>query len=126
MRETIGQIVRFALVGVINTIVGLGIILALTEFGVAKVPANMAGYACGLCVSYVLNSRYTFRAEMSLRRAMHFLGVFGVCYTLNLGVLLLLADGYGLDVRLAQTGAVISYTISFFILSRIFVFRRRV
>ena len=125
MRETIGQLIRFVLVGVANTIVGLGIILILTELGVAKVPANMMGYACGLVVSFILNSRYTFKTDLSVRRARKFLAVFGICYLLNLGVLLILADGHGVDERLAQTGAVFTYTIAFFILSRLFVFNQR-
>ena len=125
MRETIGQLIRFVLVGVANTIVGLGIILILTELGAPKVPANMLGYACGLVVSFILNSRYTFKTDLSIGRARKFLAVFGICYSLNLGMLLFLADVQGVDERLAQTGAVFTYTIAFFILSRLFVFNQR-
>lgn len=52
---------RFVVVGLLNTAVGLGVIYGckfFLEFG--NVLANVVGYACGITVSFLLNSSWTF------------------------------------------------------------------
>jgi putative flippase GtrA len=52
---------RFVVGGVINTVVGLGIIYGCKYFlEMNNVLANIAGYVVGLTVSFALNSTWTF------------------------------------------------------------------
>lgn len=123
-QPVVHQALKFGLVGVVNTAIGFGCIVAMTFLGSTPVVANMLGYAVGLVSSYILNSLYTFNAEKGIgspRRAARFLAVFLFCWMCNvilLGVLVPI-----LPVLVAQAGAMALYTVLFFILSRIFVFR---
>ena len=124
-RDLLGEMVRFGLVGVLNTAVGYGTIVLLTVLaGLPPVAANMGGYAVGLVVSFTLNRRYTFRKRSGGQgSALAFLAVFAVAYGVNLIVLSL---SLGIIPELwAQACAMASYTVLFFILSRTIVFRPR-
>lgn len=64
------QLVKFALVGVLNTLVDfLVYTLLVLIFGVSENNAFMVGlftliaYACGVLNSFILNTRWTFRQE---------------------------------------------------------------
>lgn len=119
------QALRFGLVGLANTAVGLGTIFALKALaGWGDVPANIAGYALGICVSFVLNRRWTFGHRGSWPRALaRFLALFGVCWVVNLLVLLALRDRLGVDPYAAHVGGMVVYTVLFFLGSRLVVFR---
>ena len=121
----LGQFVRFLLVGVLNTCVGLSVIFAaMGLLGLAEAPANAVGYAVGLCVSFVLNKRWTFTHDgRALAAALRFLFAFAIAYGLNLATVLGAIAWFGLDPYLAQALGVPPYTISFFLLSRYVVFR---
>lgn len=63
MSVALGEIVRFALVGVANTGVDMGLYAVLVlAAGVPPVLANVLSYSAGILCSFVLNSRWTFRA----------------------------------------------------------------
>jgi len=120
-----GQLLRFLLVGVANTAVGLGCIWALIGLaGWADLPANATGYAVGLASSFVLNRRWTFAHRGALWPALwRFVLVFGVAYAANVAALLALGEGLGLNRYLAHALATVPYTLLFFAGSRLFAFR---
>lgn len=121
------QIARFALVGVLNTAVGLTVILAAKALlGWGDLAANATGYAVGLSTSFVLNRSWTFRDRGRISPAFaRFLGAFVLAYLANLAAVFGLRDLAGVDSYLAQTAGVIPYTAVFFIASRAFVFLDR-
>lgn len=125
MRAALGQAVRFGVVGVVNTLVGLAVIyLAMAALRFDDVAANVLGYAVGLAVGFALNRRWTFaHAGRVLPTALRFAVAFVVSYVLNLATMLLLRDHFGVDPYIAQAAGVPPYTIAFFLLSRYFVFR---
>lgn len=56
-----GQISKFAVVGVINTIIDLGIVnVLILYFDVNSIPANIIGVTAAIVNSYILNKRWTF------------------------------------------------------------------
>jgi putative flippase GtrA len=120
-----GAMFRFLLVGVVNTAFGLGTIFALKALaGWGDVPANVAGYAVGLCVSFVLNRHWTFAHRGDWRPALvRFLLVFAVAYVANLAVLLALRDPAGVGNHAAHVAGMVVYTVIFFVGSRAFAFR---
>ena len=124
--DFIVRILKFGSVGVVNTIIGFGVILlAMTAFKIPPVWSNVIGYACGLSVSFVLNSRFTFsdRGRPGWGAVFKFLTAFAIAYGLNISTLiLLLMSGRELAV-IAQLIAMCVYTFSFFLLSHFFVFR---
>jgi putative flippase GtrA len=119
-----GQIGRFLLVGVANTAIGLSVIYGCMYFlGLGDVLANVAGYACGLAASFVLNSRWTFRYDGRMpRAAARFAATFLLAYGANLAVVLAAIRDVGIDAYVAQAVGVCVYTVVFFSLCRVFVF----
>jgi putative flippase GtrA len=59
---------RFASVGILNTLVDLGLYVILFALGVGPVLANVVSTSAGLAVSFLGNSRYVFRSTASRRR----------------------------------------------------------
>ena len=117
---------RFAITGVLNTLVGLGTIYALKWFGnVEDTRANAAGYVVGVLFSLVLNSRWTFRSRESLLRiAPRYFAVILVAYFANLGCVHFLIRSLQVNSYLAQALGTIPYTTITYLASRWWVFRR--
>lgn len=120
------QISRYSLVGILNTLTTLLVIYGLKAgFGVGDYWANAAGYGIGLIMSFFLNRAYTFGHDGAMSgAAIRFLVAFAICYAINLGVVAVLVDGIGVNGYLAQPCGMASFTISFYILLRMHVFRR--
>lgn len=116
---------RFGLVGVLNTLVGLGTIYAAkAALGMPDVPANALGYVLGLACSFVLNRRFTFEQHGPVWSSlMRFLAAFCIAWLVNIGVVLLLINGGRINAYLAHALALPIYTALFFLLSQYWVFR---
>lgn len=120
------QVLRYLMVGVVNTAVGLSIIFALMHAGVADLAANAIGYAVGLCVSFVLNGRWTFGATaLDVGRLLRFLLVVGVAYFANLAALVVARDALDWGSHVGQLAGAVTYTAVGFIGSRWFAFAAR-
>ena len=119
---------RFGLVGVANTLVGLGIIAAL-DLGLHVRPAlaNAAGYAGGICLSFVLSRQFVFRSQRPARTAApKFLAAAAVAFILNQGALAIAGHFLGADpvLRLAaQICGMCVYTLTLFALGRFWIFK---
>lgn len=83
-----GSFVRFLLVGVFNTIVGLSMIaLLLHVAGIGYWASTFIGNAIGALVSYALNKRFTFRSNAKVGGSLlRFLLVTLACYGLSYSV----------------------------------------
>ena len=113
------HLVRYLAVGLGNTALGLAVIYACKGvLGWADIPANVAGYALGLAVSYVANARWTFRYGGSWWRGLRrFLLVVAIAYLANLATVLVLI-GLGWNSYLAQAVGILPYTAIGFLGSR--------
>ncbi|MFW5753147.1 MAG: GtrA family protein, partial [Planctomycetota bacterium] len=114
------QMLTYAVVGVINTLVGGGTTFATIPL-LGAYWANVCGYAVGLCVSYLLNSRFTFTGHRAPGALPRFWVGFALAYTLNFAVLRLLAPTFG--AYWANAGGIVTYTIAFFLIQKFYVFR---
>lgn len=119
------QPARFALVGIANSLAGLTIIyLCKLVMGLGDVPANMAGYAFGVILSFALNASWTFQYRGAvLPAALRFAAVFAIAYGTNLAVVLLLIDAWAVNGYVAQAIGILPYTLAFYVLSKAVVFR---
>lgn len=84
---------KFLLVGVINTLVGNGIMFLLYNLcGVGYGISTAANYIVGSIVSYFLNKYFTFKqTKKSLKEVIKFIINIVVCYAVAYGVARLLA-----------------------------------
>jgi putative flippase GtrA len=119
------QILRFGVVGVVNTFSGLLVIYSLKYFaGAGDVLANMLGYAAGMTISYFLNGRWTFRYKGKQNRALLRFGAsMAISYGMNLLTVLVAIHFLGLNAYLAQALGMPVFTVCSFLLSKFWVFK---
>lgn len=123
------QFIVFCGVGVVNTAFGLGIILLLSEgLGWHYIPANAAGYLCGLVLAYILHRNITFRdttADMRWSRAefITFTTIFALAYLAQLGALVFMVQLLGWPQALAQTLAISLYVMLNYLGNRMITFQ---
>lgn len=122
--QSMKQLLRFAAVGVLNTVLGYTVIFAcMYLFGLGAVTSNVIGYAVGLVVSYTMNRTFTFRSVASAPREMvRFVAIFLLAYLANLGVLVVLIRYAGVHEGAAQIPAGVVYFALSFVLNKYYVF----
>jgi putative flippase GtrA len=124
MIATIWQGMRFGLVGLANTGVGLLTIYAtIYYFDVTPLAANAIGYAIGFALSFVLNRRWTFKNNLSVHQVLprYFLAA-TFSYVLNFTAVLICYHHFDMNAYLVQLLGIALYTISMFSISKFFVF----
>lgn len=116
-------IVRFASVGILNTLLTIAIIFTLKKsFGMPDAAANFSGYSAGILLSFMLNRKWTFAHRADARIAFaKFLIVFAVAYTVNVTAVLLLIR-IGVNSYLSHLCGMPIYTAIFYVGSRYFAF----
>jgi putative flippase GtrA len=115
--------VKFASVGVINTLLSVAVIFSLKYFiGTNDVFANAVGYALGLACSFILNKRWTFKhTDNHWLTIPKFILIFGLAYLMNIATVLMCIH-LGLNEYLAQLTGIPIYSLTFYFGSRYFVF----
>jgi putative flippase GtrA len=110
------QFIRFAVVGVTQNGVNLGIFAVAVTWGVPFLLASVLAAGVALAVSFSLNRRWTFpgRTDQTTSRAMRFVGIWVTILLLGLPFLAMLVDIAHLPKIIAQTivvviGAPVSY-----------------
>ncbi len=120
-------IVRFAITGAANSVVGFAVLLLALRFGFSDIAANLTGFAAGLTVGFVANRQWTFAVEgrVSLAEVMRYLLGFALAWCLNLGVVLIgIRAGYAGSPFIHLAG-IATYSVAFYFISRSFVFAPR-
>jgi putative flippase GtrA len=120
--------VSFAMIGVVNTLVDLGVFLAAYNLlGVPLVPANVLAWLVAVSGSYAMNSCITFAAESGGRLAWRPYGAFvasGVAGVIT-NTVTLVALSYWMPVLAAKLIAILASFAVNFSLSHFVVFRSR-
>ena len=80
--------IKFLLVGVVNTLVGTGLMFILYNlFSVSYWVSSAANYIVGSVVSYFLNKHFTFQnKEKSWEQIFLFAANIAVCYLISYGI----------------------------------------
>jgi putative flippase GtrA len=119
----LNQLLRFSVVGLLNTLAGVSLIFwSIAFLELDDVAANALGYGLGLLISFFLNRHWTFRHDGPLTPAFaSFLVVQLVAYVLNLVCVLGLIE-FGVGSYSAQAWGVVPYSITSYLGSRYLVF----
>lgn len=99
------QLVRFVLTGGLAALVDFGLLVLLMHLGMGHTPAKALSFVAGTTTSYLINRRWTFRAEPSRRRFLAFVALYGLTFALQVGlfsVLFTALSGQGLTLRVVQ------------------------
>ena len=122
-RKDLPHFVRYVGIGVINTIVGYGLIFTLMFLGINPFLSNLIGYAVGITVSYILNKNFNFRSEKSTKETFpKFVGVLLTAYVINFAVLFVCLKVLCLNKYLSQLIAGGFYTLFGFLGNRYITF----
>jgi putative flippase GtrA len=122
-RETLGEMIRFGIVGVGNTLICAALVLGLAWAGTNPFAANCIGYVAGTLFSFYANARWTFRSPLGASRFWKFIAVILASYAANVAVLALaLHAGWG-EIA-SQVPAMVCFTLCNFAGQRLWTFRR--
>jgi putative flippase GtrA len=125
MLQQVAVPIKFAVVGIANTVIGLfAIYMCKWLLGFDDALANISGYIIGLAVSYLLNRGWTFQhSGAALPALARFLLIFALAYLLNLATVLIAIHSLGVNSYLAQAIGIGPYTVLFYLGSRYFAFK---
>ena len=129
-KEALAQPMKFLMVGIVNTIVGYGVMLAAYNFLHWDYwIASAANYVVGSVCSFFLNKYFTFRAKrFSGKEVLRFILCILVCYGIGYGVarpaarLLFQGASPSLQDNLAMLGGSGVFTLLNFVGQKFFVF----
>ena len=114
---------RYAGSGSLNSLSGFAVIFLLMWLGVSPWLANVAGYAVGFVLGFVLSKNFVFRSNGHfVAESKRYLVAFAVAFLVNLLVLQLSLNALALHALTAQLVAACSYTLLMYFLSRVYVF----
>ena len=100
------QLIKFALVGLSNTIVDMIVNIGVTKLlelfftgGWITYVAKIIGYCCGILNSYILNSRWTFKEErrQDAREIVSFVAVNLIVLGISLGLIWVFTNVFHID-----------------------------
>lgn len=120
---TLGQVVRYGVVGVLNNLLGYLIYLLVTWLWLDPKIAVTLMYPIGAVTAYFGHARYSFaysgRTSHSIVRyaIAHLIG-----YGANIGMLYLFSDRLGYPHQLVQAVAIVAVAGILYLLFRYFVF----
>lgn len=124
--ETVKQAIKYGIVGVGNTLITAVVIWVMMKgLGCSDVVSNIVGYAAGVVNSFIWNKQWTFRASDAgwVASAVRFGVVFGVCYLLQLGLMLYLQRHLAIDPYYNQLIAMAFYTVINFVMNKFYTFK---
>ncbi len=124
------SMLRFILVGALNTLIGAGVMFLLYNFaGCSYWLSSAANYIIGGIVSFFLNKYYTFKnTERSWRQVLRFVLNVAVCWLLAYGIAkpltlrLLAGAGEKLQTNIAMLVGMCLYTALNYFGQRFFAF----
>lgn len=119
-------IVRFAITGVGNTVIGFAVLLGALRLGCTDIAANLIGFSAGLTIGFIANRQWTFAVDgkVSLGEIVRYLIGFALAWSLNITVVMAgIRAGYAGSPLLHLAG-IATYSLAFYFISRRFVFSR--
>jgi putative flippase GtrA len=126
MKKAIKQAIKYGVVGVINTLITAVVIWVMMKLlGCSDVVSNVVGYIAGVLNSFIWNKKWTFKStERWMGSAIRFGIVFGICYLLQLGLLVFVLNPYlAIDPYYNQLIAMAFYTAINFVMNKFYTFK---
>ncbi|MDP5254465.1 MULTISPECIES: GtrA family protein [unclassified Vibrio] len=103
-----GQVLRFAMVGAINSSVSYVSFVLLHWWLGLYLLASVAAYGIGVMVSFFLNRHFVFQAQKRAGQVGAFIAVNGTSLLISTALLYVLVDGVGINVYVGQGVAMLS------------------
>jgi putative flippase GtrA len=114
---------RYVGSGLINTLAGFVVIFSAMALGFSPMVSNVAGYALGFTLGFVLSKKFVFRSNGHyVAESVRYLIAFAISFLFNLLVLRLALIYLNFHVVASQVVAAAGYTLLMYTLTRLFVF----
>jgi len=120
------EIIKYGLVGVINTLItGIILFVLMNGFGVSYKISNAVGYIAGFLNSFILNKFWTFKGNhaSTIRQFIRFAVGFAICYLIQLGLVVVLVEKLSINENISQLIGMVFYTLIGFLFNKLFTFK---
>lgn len=123
MNTTLGQLIRYGIVGLTSNAVGYLIYLAITKAGIEHKIAMSLLYGVGVAQTFILNKRWSFRHSGAHRIAfVRYCISYSFGYFINLASLYILVDRFGYPHQIIQGMMIIVLAVMLFVLQKFWIF----
>ena len=127
------EIIAYLIVGVLTTIVSMGIYFVLTatmldpQKPVHLQTANVVSWVGAVSFAYVMSRRFVFQSRNPevLKEMVSFFSARVVTLLLDMGLMFLFVTAGGMNDRIAKVIVQIAVIIANYLLSKLIVFRRK-
>ena len=119
------QFITFNIIGVLNVVLTMAIYFLLLFIGWHYLLALTTEYAFGICFSFFMNKRYTFKVRSKATSVMfgRMLATYGLIFLGNMLLLAIAVDALGINPYLAQPLVFSILMVASFLMQKFFVFR---
>lgn len=118
------QFIRYAIVGLVSNLVLYIFYLILTSYGMGHKLSMSLLYAMGVLQTFYINRRWSFVHQGSAHKALiRYVAAYASGYILNLVILMVLVDRYGLPHQIVQGAMIIFLAFMLFLMQRYWIFR---
>ena len=124
---SIKEIFRFLIVGLFSTIVNyLVFLIFLDIIHACYIFANWVGYFTGVALSYLLNSKYTFRAQSEISPSSLFIYIliYSASLIISTSLLFFLVEKLRINPKLANLFVILQSTITNYLGCKFIVFKK--
>ncbi|MFZ4289097.1 GtrA family protein [Variovorax sp. HJSM1_2] len=122
-RGLVGQLLSYALVGLLSNMAGYFVYLIITHFGVGPKVTMTVLYFLGAYIGFWGNRRITFKHEdRGMAVGFRYMLAHSVGYLMNFMLLYVLVDRLGYPHQLAQAFSIVVVAVFLFVSFRYFVF----
>lgn len=126
------QLIRFVATGGLSAVVDFGLLNLLMWLGLGHTPAKALSFVAGTTTAYLINRRWTFRAEPSRRRFVAVVALYATTFALQVGLFSLLYRWLP-ETGLGETGVrIVAFVVAQgvattvnFVVQRAIIFRLR-
>lgn len=124
MRQTVGQLTRYGVVGLLSNTVGYLLYLAFTAAGMGPKLAMSLLYAMGVVQTFFFNKRWSFRHGGAHGPAfVRYCMTYAIGYLINLGMLYSLVDRLHYPHWAVQGVMILLISLLLFLMQKYWVFK---
>lgn len=124
MSSTLGQLIRYGIVGVLSNILAYLIYLGITASGIEPKLAMSFVYLLGIIQTFFLNKTWSFHFDGSTAPALiRYIVIYLLGYLINIFALFLLVDKLGFPHQWVMGGLILFMALFFFVGQKYWAFR---
>ena len=124
MKNTLGQLIRYGVVGLASNLALFLAYLLITHAGMGHKLSMSLLYATGTALTFVFNRNWTFKHDGHISRSfLAYIAIYAFGYVVNWIALYVLVDRLAYPHQLVQGCMIIVLAVLLFILQKFVVFR---